>query len=109
MSGGGGGTWQRGEASSASGAHRLADDAREEIARLRAQAERLISERVTPALGQASDSIRHQADRSRETIDSLADTVREQPLLAIAIAAVSGYVVGRLLGGASYVSRRIRD
>jgi ElaB/YqjD/DUF883 family membrane-anchored ribosome-binding protein len=96
----------------AAGANRVADDAREELARLRAQVERLMKDRVTPALGDAADSVQDYAQRARETIedqaDTLADTVRERPLVAVAIAAVGGYLIGRLMGGNTYVYSRDR-
>jgi ElaB/YqjD/DUF883 family membrane-anchored ribosome-binding protein len=96
----------------AAGASRVSEDAREELARLRAQVEKLMSERVTPALGNAADSVQDYAQRARETIedqaDSLADTVRDRPLMAIAIAAVGGYLIGRLMGGNTYVYPRDR-
>jgi ElaB/YqjD/DUF883 family membrane-anchored ribosome-binding protein len=96
----------------AASASRVSEDAREELARLRAQVEKLMSERVTPALGNAADSVQDYAQRARETIedqaDSLADTVRDRPLMAIAIAAVGGYLIGRLMGGNTYVYPRDR-
>lgn len=89
------------------GAERVTDDAREELARLRAQVERLMQERVTPALAGAADQVQEYASRARETIedqaDALSETVRERPLLAVAIAAVGGYLLGRLMGGNTYV------
>lgn len=85
----------------------MADDARTELARLRAQVERLMQERVTPALAGAADTAEDYARRARETIEEQADyissTVRERPLLAIGVAAVAGYVIGRLMGGNTYV------
>ena len=88
-------------------ATRVSDDAREELARLRAQVERLMSERVTPALAGAVDTAEDYARRARDTIEDQADavssTVRERPLLAVAIAAVGGYLIGRLMGGNTYV------
>ena len=93
----------------AASANRVSDDAREELAKLRAQVERLMQERVTPALAGAADQVSDYAHRARETIedqaDALSDTVRERPLVAIAIAAVGGYIIGRLMGGNTYVSR----
>jgi ElaB/YqjD/DUF883 family membrane-anchored ribosome-binding protein len=91
------------------GAERVADDAHEELAKLRAQVERLMSERVTPALAGAADQVQDYANRAREAVedqaDALSDTVRERPLIAIAVAAVGGYLLGRLMGGNTYVYR----
>jgi ElaB/YqjD/DUF883 family membrane-anchored ribosome-binding protein len=91
---------------SASG-NRMAEDAREELARLRAQVERLMEERVTPALAGAADTVEDYTRRARDTIEenayALSDTVRERPLLAVGLAAVGGYVLGRLIGGNTYV------
>ncbi len=88
-------------------AGRTADDAREELARLRAQVERLMQDRVTPVLGSAADTVEDYSRRARETVEenvyALSDTVRERPLLAIAAAAVAGYLLGRLMGGNTYV------
>jgi len=85
----------------------MADDARTELARLRAQVERLMQERVTPALAGAADTAEDYARRARDTIEEQADaissTVRERPLLAVGIAAVAGYLIGRLMGGNPYV------
>ncbi len=91
----------------AASGQRLAEDAREELARLRSQVERLMEERVTPALGSAADAVDDYTRRARETIEenayALSDTVRERPLLAVAVAAVGGYLLGRLIGGNTYV------
>jgi len=93
-------------------AQRVGDDAREELAKLRAQVERLMSERVTPALAGAADQVQDYADRARASIedqaDALSETVRERPLVAVAIAAVGGYLIGRLMGGNTYVYPRDR-
>ncbi|MCO6414735.1 hypothetical protein JYK14_00880 [Siccirubricoccus sp. KC 17139] len=93
-------------------ATRVSDDAREELARLRAQVERLMSERVTPALAGAADQVQDYADRARATIEEQADafseTVRERPLMAVAVAAIGGYLIGRLMGGNTYVYPRDR-
>jgi ElaB/YqjD/DUF883 family membrane-anchored ribosome-binding protein len=86
---------------------RLADDARAELARLRAQVERLMEERVTPALGAAAETVEDYAGRARDTItenaDAVSKAVRERPLLIVAAAAFGGFVLGRLMGGTTYV------
>ncbi len=93
-------------------AARVSDDAREELAKLRAQVERLMSERVTPALAGAADQVQDYADRARASIehqaDALSETVRERPLIAVAVAAIGGYLIGRLMGGNTYVYQRDR-
>jgi len=90
-------------------ASRVADDAREELARLRAQVEKLMQERVTPALAGAAETVEDYAHRARDTIEHQADavsaTVRERPLLAVGLAALAGYLVGRLMAGNTYVYR----
>jgi ElaB/YqjD/DUF883 family membrane-anchored ribosome-binding protein len=94
------------ESAAASG-HRMSDDARAELARLRAQVERLMEERVTPALGSAADTVEDYSRRARERIEenahALSDTVRERPLLAVVAAAIGGFLLGRLMGGTTYV------
>jgi ElaB/YqjD/DUF883 family membrane-anchored ribosome-binding protein len=93
----------------AEGTGRVAEDAREELARLRAQVERLMQERVTPALAGAADTADEYIRRARDTIEDQADhlssTVRERPLMAVAVAAVGGYLIGRLMGGNTYIYR----
>ena len=96
----------------AASADRVSTDAQEELAKLRAQVERLMEERVTPALAGAADQVSDNANRARETIedqaDAISDTVRERPLTAVAIAAAAGYLIGRLMGGNTYVYPRDR-
>lgn len=93
-------------------ASRTGEDAKDELARLRAQVERLMEERVTPAIAGAADQVQDYANRARESIedqaDALSDTVRERPLLAIGIATAAGYLIGRLMGGNTYVYPRDR-
>jgi ElaB/YqjD/DUF883 family membrane-anchored ribosome-binding protein len=94
----------------AAGAGHVVDDAREELARLRSQVEKLMAERVTPALGEAADTVQDYAHRARESIedqaDSIAEQVRDRPLIAVGIAAAAGYLLGRLMGGNTYVYPR---
>ena len=74
-------------------------DAAEQIARLREQVETLMRDRVTPAVAAAADraqvAMHEAADTMREQIETLSGKVRQQPLLAILIAAAVGYVLGR--------------
>lgn len=96
----------------AAGAGRVADDAREELARLRGQVERLMRERVTPALGDAADSVSEYGRRARETVEdqaeTISETVRDRPLTSVVVAAIGGYLLGRLMSGNTYVYRNDR-
>ncbi len=96
----------------AASADRVSTDAQEELAKLRAQVERLMQERVTPALAGAADQVSDYANRAREAVeeraDAISETVREKPLMAIGIAALGGYLIGRLMGGNTYVYPRDR-
>ena len=47
-------------------------------------------------------------DRGRTRADALSDTVKERPLIAVGIAALGGYLIGRLMGGNTYVYPRDR-
>lgn len=91
----------------AASGQRLAEDARAELARLRAQVERLMEERVTPVLGSAAETVEDYSRRARASIeenaDAVSDTVRQRPLLAVALAAAGGYLLGRMTGGTTYV------
>lgn len=84
-----------------------ADDAKTQIAQLRKQVESLMSDRVTPALADAADRAEHVArqgldygrqglDYTREQAEAISDRVRDQPLIALAIAGAVGYLAGRL-------------
>lgn len=80
--------------------HASTDDAKSEIARLRRQVEQLMSERVTPALadaaGRAESAARQATDYTRHQAEALSDTVKDQPLIAIVVAAGVGFLLGRL-------------
>ncbi len=43
-----------------------------------------------------------------DQVDALSETVREKPLMAVGIAALAGYLIGRLMGGNTYVYPRDR-
>jgi ElaB/YqjD/DUF883 family membrane-anchored ribosome-binding protein len=67
--------------------------AEDQIARLRNQVEALMKDRVTPMvtnLHSASDSVRHQAD-------NVSGRVRQQPLVAVVVAAGVGFLIGRFI------------
>ena len=71
-----------------------------QIARLREQVETLMKDRVTPAVadaaGRAESGHARAADTVRGQAEMVPAKVREQPLLAVLIAAAVGYVLGRV-------------
>lgn len=77
-----------------------ASDTTEQIAQLRRQVEQLMSERVTPMLadaaGRAEAAARSATDTVREQAEAMSTRVREQPLTAVLVAGVAGYLIGRL-------------
>ena len=76
-------------------------DTNVQIARLREQVEALMKDRVTPALadaaGRAESAVYGAAGVVRDQADAVSGKVREQPLLAILIAAAVGFVLGRTI------------
>jgi ElaB/YqjD/DUF883 family membrane-anchored ribosome-binding protein len=81
--------------------HSSTDTAEEQIARLRAQVEALMNERVTPMVANAAgcaESMMHSASNAvRQQTDAISGQVREQPLLAMLLATGVGVVIGRLI------------
>lgn len=77
------------------------DDAQAQIARLREQVELLMKDRVTPAVadfaGRAESAVHTASGAVREQADAVSGRVKEQPLIAIMIAAAVGWVIGRMI------------
>ena len=77
-----------------------AQDAKEQIAQLRDQVQSLMADRVTPALsnaaGAAQDYARQAQDMAHDQAEMLSDKVRESPIVAMLIAAATGYLLGRI-------------
>jgi ElaB/YqjD/DUF883 family membrane-anchored ribosome-binding protein len=78
----------------------MTEDATTQIARLREQVEALMKDRVTPAVadvaGRAESAVYTAAGAVRDQADVVSGKVREQPLLAVLIAAAVGYMLGRV-------------
>lgn len=76
-------------------------DADAEIARLREKVETLMTERVTPAVtqlaSQAQDVADAATDKVRENAERLSETIKAQPLTAIGVAALVGFLFAGLV------------
>jgi hypothetical protein len=77
------------------------DDPTVQIAHLRAQVEALMKERVTPAVtemaGRAERALNSAAGVVRGQAATVSGRVRDQPLIAVLLAAGIGYLLGRAL------------
>jgi ElaB/YqjD/DUF883 family membrane-anchored ribosome-binding protein len=75
------------------------EDAQTQIARLREQVEALMKDRITPAVaeaaGRAESAVYGAAGTVREQMENVSGRVRDQPMLALLIAAAVGFVLGR--------------
>ena len=78
----------------------LAQDTREQLQSLRTMVEQLLNERVTPAIAGAADKaetvVTNARDMTNSQVANVSDKVRHQPLVAIAISTVVGYLLGRI-------------
>jgi len=78
----------------------VTQDTREQLHSLKLMVEQLLNERVTPALAGAADraetAVTSARDMTSTQVANVSDKVRGQPLIAIGISAVVGYLVGRL-------------
>ena len=85
----------------------LGDDAQSEAARLGDQVARLSGETVTPALADAAGAAEDYARQAKAAVldqsERAAAAVRERPLFAVGLGLAAGYLVGRLMGGNTYV------
>jgi uncharacterized protein YjbJ (UPF0337 family) len=88
----------------------LASGTQDELSKLRSQVERLMGERVTPALADAAETAqgyaRQAKDKAAEQSKRAAAMVKERPLLAISLFAAVGFLVGRLVGEKTYFDPR---
>ncbi len=71
------------------------EDAAARLASLRAQIDQAMHERVTPALSSATATAESAV---RDAAEALSSRVRARPLIALAVAASVGFVVGRFVG-----------
>jgi ElaB/YqjD/DUF883 family membrane-anchored ribosome-binding protein len=77
------------------------DDAQAQIVRLREQVEALMKDRVTPAVadfaGRAETAVNTASGAMRDQAQAMSGRVKDQPLLAIVIAAAAGWLIGRVM------------
>jgi ElaB/YqjD/DUF883 family membrane-anchored ribosome-binding protein len=77
------------------------DDAQAQIARLREQVESLMKDRVSPAVadfaGRAESAAHTAGDAVRDQARVVSGRVKEQPLIALLIAAAVGWIIGRVM------------
>ena len=82
-------------------ANAYADDARAEIAALRAKVDALMESRVTPALNamaQEAGTLAHDASEGiKAQAGRLTDGIKEQPVMALGIAAALGFMLATLV------------
>ncbi|HBK09509.1 MAG TPA: hypothetical protein DDZ81_27220 [Acetobacteraceae bacterium] len=81
--------------------HGKLDDAQAQIARLRDQVEALMKDRITPAMtdfaGRAESAVHTASDAVKGQAQMVSGRVKEQPLIALMIAAAVGWVIGRVM------------
>jgi uncharacterized protein YjbJ (UPF0337 family) len=81
---------------------KVMEGASDELARLRAQVETLLNERVTPALAHMADTAEGYARDARAAVqvqaDNVAATIQERPLTIMAVVAASAWLLGRISG-----------
>jgi uncharacterized protein YjbJ (UPF0337 family) len=79
------------------------DDVPGEIARLRDQVERLMRDRVSPALSDAAGTAGDYAQRAKNVAvrqgEQAAAVVKDNPLVTVGLVAAVAFLLGRLTGG----------
>ena len=78
----------------------IADSARDELRALRDQVNQLMDDRVSPAVSDYSNRAYKAAGKARayteDQAEAVSDRVRDQPLIAIGVAAAVGFLFGRI-------------
>ncbi len=78
----------------------MTDAARDELRALRDQVNQLMDDRVTPAFSDATKRAYDVAGKARsyteDGAEAVSDRVRDQPLIAIGVAAAVGFLFGRI-------------
>jgi ElaB/YqjD/DUF883 family membrane-anchored ribosome-binding protein len=82
-------------------------DLNAQIKYLREQVDRLLTERALPKLAEVADQLSEAVERAeqvakrgydvaRENVDTVSERVKEQPITAVIIAAMAGFLIGRM-------------
>ena len=78
----------------------IADTTQDQIRSLRAQVEQLLNDKVTPTIADAADRAETAVTTARDVtstqVENVSAHVRDQPIIAIGIAAAVGYIIGRI-------------
>ncbi len=78
------------------------DDLQGELSRLRSEVERLVRERVSPALSDAAGAAGDYAQRAKDVAvrqgEQAAAVVKENPLVTVGLVAAVAFLLGRLTG-----------
>jgi uncharacterized protein YjbJ (UPF0337 family) len=79
------------------------DDMQGELSRLRGEVDRLLRERVSPAVADAAGAAGDYAQRAKDVAvrqgEQAAAVVKENPLLTVGLVAAAAFLLGRLTGG----------
>lgn len=81
----------------------FSEDAQGEITRLRGEVERLMRDRVSPALSDAADTAGDYAQRAKDVAvrqsEQAVEVIKENPLVTVGLVAAVAFLLGRLTGG----------
>jgi uncharacterized protein YjbJ (UPF0337 family) len=79
------------------------EDMQGELSRLRGEVERLLRDRVSPALSDAAGAAGDYAQRAKDVAvrqgEQAAAVVKENPLVTVGLVAAVAFLLGRLTGG----------
>lgn len=94
------GTMQNAVGGAKDAARDLAEDAQGEITRLRGEVERLMRDRVSPALSEAADTAGDYAQRAKDVAvrqsEQAVEVIKENPLVTVGLVAAVAFLLGRL-------------
>jgi ElaB/YqjD/DUF883 family membrane-anchored ribosome-binding protein len=84
-----------------SSTNRRLEDTQAQIDRLRQEVEAMMKDRITPAVSNFADQAQERVSNASRVVKDqsryVSGRVKERPLIAVGIAAVVGWVIGRLM------------